>query len=300
MEKHHALAFARANPPTEGHSLVFNKTKEIGDANKGTHEVILSKSHDAKKNPLSVEDKVKFAKHISPDVNFRGATKEEPTIMHAAKAAHAKGVTHLHVIAGSDRVKEYHDLLHKYNGKDDHYNFKKITVHSAGERDPDAEGTTGISGTKMREHAKNNDIESYKKGLPKHAQKHAGEMIKSVRKGMMLEMRSFKEYIQTELYEDWSEESEIALYEEREVQLNKPFRTPGGPKKFAVYVKNDKGNTIKVGFGDPGLSIKTSDDSRRASFRARHNCDQKKDKTTPGYWACRFWSSKTAVKDNLQ
>lgn len=299
MEKHHALTFARCQPPTAGHSLVFNKTKEIGDQHKGTHEVILSKTQDAKKNPLSVEDKVKFAKHIAPDVHFRGATKEEPTIMHAAKAAHDRGVTHLHIIAGSDRKKEYEDLLHKYNGKEGHYNFKKITVHSAGERDPDAEGTTGISGTKMREHAKNNDIEAYKKGLPDHAQKHAGKMIKAVRKGMMLEMRTFKEYLTTELYEDWEEESETALYEEREVQLNKPFRTPGGPKKFSVYVKNENGNTVKVNFGDPGMKIKTSNDSNRASFRARHNCDEKKDKTSAGYWSCKLWSSKTAVKDNL-
>lgn len=81
-------------------------------------------------------------------------------------------------------------------------------------------------------------------------------------------------------------------------KLNKPFRTPGGPKKFAVYVRD--GDNIKiVRFGDPGLSVKTSDPERRKSFRARHKCSEKKDKTTPGYWSCRMWNSKDAVKREL-
>lgn len=76
--------------------------------------------------------------------------------------------------------------------------------------------------------------------------------------------------------------------------LNKPFRTPGGPKKFSVYVKNKKGNIIKVNFGDPGLSIKRDDPDRRRNFRARHRCDsdpRAKDRTTAKYWSCKFWSS---------
>lgn len=95
---------------------------------------------------------------------------------------------------------------------------------------------------------------------------------------------------------DIMEESE---YQGKKVTLNKPFRTPGGPKKFAVYVKNDKGNVVKVTFGDPNLSIKTSNPERRKSFRARHQCD-----TNPGpkwkarYWSCKFWSTKN-VKDHL-
>jgi len=72
----------------------------------------------------------------------------------------------------------------------------------------------------------------------------------------------------------------------RKVNLNSPFRTPGGPKKFAVYVKTPKGTIKKVTFGDPNLRIKNSNKGRAKSFRARHNCDQKKDKTTAGYWSC--------------
>ena len=77
-----------------------------------------------------------------------------------------------------------------------------------------------------------------------------------------------------------------AEYRGRNVKLNSPFRTPGGPKKFAVYVKNKKGNVIKVTFGDPNLRVRNNNPGARKSFRARHKCDQKKDRTKAGYWSC--------------
>jgi hypothetical protein len=78
-------------------------------------------------------------------------------------------------------------------------------------------------------------------------------------------------------------------YQGRTVKLNKPFRTPGGPKKFAVYVKNKSGKVIIVRFGDPNMEIKKDNPDRRRSFRARHKCDTAKDKTTPRYWSCKMW-----------
>lgn len=77
-----------------------------------------------------------------------------------------------------------------------------------------------------------------------------------------------------------------AKHRGKNVTLNSPFRTPGGPKKFAVYVKTPKGTIKKVTFGDPNLRIKNSSKGRAKSFRARHKCDQKKDRTTAGYWSC--------------
>lgn len=79
------------------------------------------------------------------------------------------------------------------------------------------------------------------------------------------------------------------------VKLGKPFRTPDGPKKFSVYVKNDKGNVVKVNFGDPDMEIKRDDPERRKSFRARHNCDSKTDRTSAGYWSCKFWEKGKTV-----
>ena len=83
-------------------------------------------------------------------------------------------------------------------------------------------------------------------------------------------------------------------------RLNKPFRTPGGPKKFSVYVKNDKGNIVKVNFGDPGLSIKRDNPNRRKNFRARHNCDNPGPKWKARYWSCRNWEAGRSVSDNLK
>lgn len=83
--------------------------------------------------------------------------------------------------------------------------------------------------------------------------------------------------------------SEGSEYQGRKVTLNKPFRTPGGPKKFSVYVKNDKGNVVKVNFGDPNMTIKKNNPERRKSFRARHNCDNPGPKYKARYWSCRAW-----------
>lgn len=72
----------------------------------------------------------------------------------------------------------------------------------------------------------------------------------------------------------------------KNVKLNSPFRTPGGPKKFAVYVKTPGGGVKKVTFGDPNMRVRNANKKAAKSFRARHNCDKKKDRTTAGYWAC--------------
>ena len=188
-EKHASMAFMRANPPTTGHSLVVDKAKEVAAAHGGTHHVILSHSQDKAKNPLSSQQKLKHAKRFFPDTKLSVSDKEHPTFLHHAAKLHQQGVTHLHMIAGSDRVKEYKEKLAQYNGTHEGalYNFKKITVHSAGERDPDAEGTTGISGSKMRGHAAGGNFKEFKKGVPAHVpEHHAKEMFHDVRKGMQV------------------------------------------------------------------------------------------------------------------
>jgi len=92
-----------------------------------------------------------------------------------------------------------------------------------------------------------------------------------------------------ELYEDWGELDEEADHGGRKVKLGKPFLTPGGPKKRAVYVKNEKGNVVKVNFGDPNMTIKKNIPARRRSFRARHNCDNPGPRTKARYWSCKAW-----------
>ena len=90
------------------------------------------------------------------------------------------------------------------------------------------------------------------------------------------------------IYEEETEQDiiEEAKHRGKNVKLNKPFRTPGGPKKFAVYVKTPGGGVKKVTFGDPKLKVRNRNKGAAKSFRARHKCDQKKDRTTAGYWSC--------------
>ena len=116
------------------------------------------------------------------------------------------------------------------------------------------------------------------------------------RNKMKISKSTLKEIIQEELesvYYEMLAEGEVieeAEYQGRKVTLNKPMR--GDVKKSKVYVKNKKGNVVKVNFGDPNMKIKKSDPEARKSFRARHNCAdkmKKADKTTPGYWSCKAW-----------
>ena len=80
-----------------------------------------------------------------------------------------------------------------------------------------------------------------------------------------------------------------AEYKGRKVKLGKPFLTPGGPKKRSVYVKNDKGNVVKVNFGDPNMRIKVQSPKHRKSFRARHNCQNPGPRWKPKFWSCKAW-----------
>ena len=144
--KHHVMAFGRMNPPTTGHMKLIDKVRDIADKHNAKHTVVVSHSQDAKKNPLSAKDKLKHAKRFFPNTNLSTSDSEHPTFLHHAAKLHQQGVTHLHMVAGSDRVDEYKKKLAQYNGTHEGalYNFKKITVHSAGERDPDEIGRAHV------------------------------------------------------------------------------------------------------------------------------------------------------------
>jgi hypothetical protein len=181
-------AFGRFNPPTVGHQKLIDKVAKV--AGKNDYQIYPSQSQDAKKNPLSYNDKVKFmrkmfpkhARNIYMDKNVKMA-------LHIADRAHKEGYTEFVYVAGSDRVNEFKVLLNKYNGKEGKhgfYNFKDgIQVVSAGERDPDAEGVSGMSASKMRAAAADNDLELFATGLPKNFGE-VQELLNAVRKGMGL------------------------------------------------------------------------------------------------------------------
>lgn len=189
-ESHAVMAFGRMNPPTTGHQALVNKMHDVAKEHSAKHVLVASHSQDAKKNPLSGSDKLKHLKRYFPNTNITLSDKEHPTFLQHAAKLHKEGHTHLHMIAGSDRVEEFKQKLHQYNGSGEGklYNFKHIEVHSSGDRDPDAEGTTGMSASKMREHATGNNFKEFKKGVPKHVSNdHAKELFHDTRKGMKLE-----------------------------------------------------------------------------------------------------------------
>lgn len=146
--KHAVFTFGRFNPPTEaGHGKLVDAVKSHAEKVSGDHFVFPSHSQDAKKNPLSHEDKVSAMHKVFPKTNVV-SDKHVKTAIDALKHIEKKGYTHATMVVGSDRVPEFHKLLNKYNGKE--YNFKKIHVKSAGNRDPDAEGAEGMSASKLR------------------------------------------------------------------------------------------------------------------------------------------------------
>ena len=114
-------------------------------------------------------------------------------------------------------------------------------------------------------------------------------------KGVMAynyELKFDEEYCCDECFDHIIEASE---YQGRKVELNNPTRSNDGKKKFYVYVKNEKGNVVKVGFGDPNMEIKRDDPARRKSFRARHNCDNPGPKWKARYWSCYQWRAGAKV-----
>lgn len=192
-EKTAVYTFGRMNPPTVGHEKLLRKTmdhaKEIG----ADHHIYVSHSHDKDKNPLAGHEKASYIKKGIPGANVKTSSKESPSFLTAAKELHSKGYKHLVMVAGSDRVDDYHKILHKYNGKEGHYNFKSIKVVSAGQRDPDAEGVEGMSGTKMRQAAKSGDKEKFKSGLLSGlADKHKEEIYSKVRSSMGIKEETTK------------------------------------------------------------------------------------------------------------
>jgi len=182
MKDNIVISFGRMNPMTNGHEKLATKLKSEAQKRHGDAMLYLSHSTNPKKDPLDFNTKVKFAKKaFGPMVQNSHAR----TILEVAKELTGK-YKNLIVVVGSDRVSEFQTLLSKYNGKD--YKFDNIEVVSAGERDPDAEGVTGMSGSKMRAFASANEYEKFKQGVPsKLSDADAKALFTAVRKGMKLE-----------------------------------------------------------------------------------------------------------------
>ena len=185
QEKTTVFTYGRFQPVSKGHEQVINKVHEVAKEHNADALIVASHSEGTSKDPVPAKAKVGYLKQVAPKgTEVVGASKQSPTFLHAASKIHGQGYKHLVMVAGSDRVDEYHKLLHKYNnvaGKHGHYNFKSIKVVSAGQRDPDAEGVEGMSGTKMRAHARAGEMKQFKSGLPKALHPHAEEIANHIK-----------------------------------------------------------------------------------------------------------------------
>ena len=180
------LGWGRMNPITSGHELLVNKIKEVAKKNRATPVIYISHSQDAKKNPLSYEDKVMLAKRAFGNIIQKSNSKTIMQIMKELEDRFDKVI----LVAGDDRVAEFSKLLNKYNGSE--YNISEIEVVSAGKRaDPDSDAAkdmsaANMSASVMRKLASEGDLAGFKKGLPKRLQADAQDVYDLVRSGMKL------------------------------------------------------------------------------------------------------------------
>ena len=181
MGKKVVFTWGRFNPPTIGHGVVMDRVASEAKTRGADFKIFASKSEDPRKNPLSFKNKIKFLKKSFPKYSRNVDSNARLNTILSVMASLQKKYNEVTVIVGSDRVQEFNKLLHVYNGRD--YNFDKIDVVSAGERDPDAEDVTGMSASKMRKAAADGDYKSFKKGTPI---KNPKELYDTLRNSMQI------------------------------------------------------------------------------------------------------------------
>ena len=178
------VAFGRFNPPTTGHEKLLNKVKQV--AGRGNYEIYPSRSNDPDKNPLDPDTKIGYmqqmfpqhAKHIMNNPKTR-------TIFDALKGANERGAKSVNIVVGQDRQKEFENLANKYNNK--LYKFDRIKVISAGDRDPDGEGISAMSASKLRKAAADDDYDTFRTGMPRGFKDDvARKLYDSLRSGMKI------------------------------------------------------------------------------------------------------------------
>ena len=221
------FSFGRFNPPTTGHEVLLKKVVAVAKKENADAMVYSSQSNDPKKNPLPYKEKTKFMKAMFPkhkkviqyDVGVKNAFDTLSTV-------YAKGYRDVTMVVGSDRVTEFEKILNKYNdvkGKHGYYNFEGgVKVVSAGARDPDAEGVTGMSASKMRAAAAANDFESFAKGMPAGF-KGGQSVFDAVRNGMNLseemmdflgsDIKEFRTFINADIIEMLDDIDDEELFE---------------------------------------------------------------------------------------
>ena len=184
--KSFAFTFGRFNPPTIGHEKLIRTVASQGM----DYKIFLSRSQDAVKNPLSPSDKLKYMTKMFKNYASHIMVMPSNMVLELATKIYNMGYRNVTMVVGSDRVAEFKSILNRYNDEKNrhgYYNFEKINIISAGERDPDEEGVTGMSASKLRDYARRGDLKNFKRGVPGNlSEKEKNELFFDVRKGMGL------------------------------------------------------------------------------------------------------------------
>jgi phosphopantetheine adenylyltransferase len=253
-DKNHAVVvWGRLNPPTIGHLKLLDKGAQV--AKGSSYLIYVSQSTDPKKNPLDYNTKVKWIRKMFPR-HARNVMldKSVKTMFDLLTKVYDNGFTTLTLIAGSDRVAEYQALANKYNNvkaRHGFYNFEGgVKVVSAGERDPDAEGASGMSASKMRAAAETNDYQMFQKGLPKGFTE-GQQLFNELRKAMGLkESVSFRDHLQLKSVSEVREAfvQDKIFNKGDTVKIKKTSELADIVLKGANYVIVEKADSVKARF----------------------------------------------------
>ena len=195
-DKGAVFSFGRFNPPTTGHAKLVDKLKQ--ESSGYTPLIFTSHSTDTKKNPLTHKDKIKFLRKFFGRIIVDSQTR---TVFEIAVELHNQKYNKIKMVVGSDRIREFEMLLKKYNGvkaRHGYYKFDDILVVSAGERDPDADDTSGMSASKLRGLAQDGRYDEFAEGVPTRNKKDKELLYKAVRKGLGIAEGTLPTY----MYED--------------------------------------------------------------------------------------------------
>lgn len=257
-EKRAVFTFGRFNPPTTGHQKLIDAVKNTAKKQGGEHHIFASHTQDKTKNPLGFDEKVGFMKKMYPKTNINSSNTVR-NVLDAAKSLQARGVTHGTLVVGSDRVDEFHNLLSKYNKHPSdpaydpkkHFHIPHLSVVSAGQRDPDAEGVEGMSASKMRGHATAGNFKEFSKGVPN--QTHAKPMYDVVRNRMGIKEETIPTPFQRDELAPGNKPVDIGMDKDLEPQdTNKQLKRRKSMKLFKAYVEGIDGEGV-AGSEKPGI-----------------------------------------------
>jgi hypothetical protein len=253
------FTFGRFNPPTIGHEKLLNVVGSTASKAKAESFVYTSHTQDAKKNPLSNDQKIVFMKMMFPKHRTSFMRTEAKTALHALSEIHKTGkFSKVIMVVGSDRVRDFKTLLNKYNdieAKHGFYRFEDIDVISAGERDPDAEGAGGMSASKMRTAVKDKNYDIFKMGIPSGvSEKDSQTLYNAVAKGMKVKL--------AEIREEWG-------LDELEEAPVKPAKSKPPSKGLSPSQRRKMAIRMRIMAKKPSFIMKRQRAMKRAATKAK-------------------------------